>query len=138
MEAERLQIVINELLMSVPEFAKSISVSSDTIYNILRGKTKITPFVKANLFNTYPELSREWFEKGNGEIFRWKNNDSPLVIKDREVEYGKVCKLCIEKERYIAALEDRVEAQKKVIESQEECLKALRALGGSNKGISSG
>jgi DNA-binding XRE family transcriptional regulator len=119
-EIERLQLIIEQLLMTKAEFAKSIDVSKDTIYNILDGKTKITARVKGNMFKTYTNINREWFETGIGEMFTWKQNLSPgNELKEDEIKYSG---------NLIQQLKDKdfvITEQRKIISQQRDLIDTL-------------
>jgi len=117
--------------MTIPEFARSIEVSQDTIYKIIRGTIPLSKNVIKSIIKTYPNINKGWLESGTGEMYSWKQPEKePAVLKENKTEYG--CRLCAEKERYIKSLEERVEEQKKVIETHEKCIESLRLLGGGH------
>jgi hypothetical protein len=72
MEEEQLQILIDQLLMNANEFSKTIGVSVDTVYHILKKRNKMSASVKRKILETYPNLNKEWFETGKGEMYTWK------------------------------------------------------------------
>ncbi len=119
--------------MQVPEFAKSINVSRDTIYNILNGKTQISPSVKRNLFETYKNISREWFEQGIGEMFTWKESKEPKAklkaisnVDDKDFIIEKYQKLISQQGKIIDMLtEDSTKYQNKIIELEKEILRLM-------------
>lgn len=121
MEEKRLQIIIDELLMSVPEFAISIKISPDTVYNILHGKTKISPYVKGNLFKAYPNINRDWFEKGVGEMYLKDSDKDITALNEKKADYDSGCKSCREKDIII-------EEYKKIISQQRELIDQLKDL----------
>jgi predicted transcriptional regulator len=79
---------MNELLMSISEFARSINASDDTIRNIIKGKTKVTPHITKKILDTYKNINRTWFETGEGEMFAWKNDrNQPPVLNENSSDY---------------------------------------------------
>lgn len=115
-EIKRLQKIIDELTMLIPEFAKSIDISKDTIYNILSGKTKISLNVKNSIYRTYPNLNRTWFETGEGEMFTWKHKPSE-IINEKATEYNKTeCRLCNEKDAIIKEYKNIITQQRITID----------------------
>lgn len=117
MEEKQLQILIDQLLMNSNEFAKSIGVSVDTIYHILKGRNKMTAFVKRKIFETYPNLSREWFERGSGEMYTWKSvNSNNKDLNEEPVIYKNQCPICKDKDYIIEKLNKIIEQQQRLID----------------------
>jgi len=144
MEENRLKIVIDQLLMNPNEFAKSINVSSDTIYNILKGKTKLTTGVKKKIFDKYRNLNRDWFTNGKGDIFLSKEEANDNLYVSEEIEHYTV-KDDYNKDRYVKLLLSRIDEQKKTIETYEKCIESLtecidilKSQGGVKAGTASG
>jgi plasmid maintenance system antidote protein VapI len=74
--------------MSISEFARSINASDDTIRNIIKGKTKVTPHITKKILDTYKNINRTWFETGEGEMFAWKNDrNQPPVLNENSSDY---------------------------------------------------
>jgi DNA-binding XRE family transcriptional regulator len=113
---KRMQILIDELVMTPNEFASFIHVSPDTVYNILKNKTAVTPFVKKKIYEAMPQLSRVWFETGTGERFNWKPSDKDIEVKDPGSNYQATCKSCRDKDFIIDKLNKIIEQQQKLID----------------------
>jgi len=111
---ERLQIVITELLMSIPEFAREIGVSDDLIYKTLKGKAVITPYLKKKIYDTFPQLNKEWFEEGKGQMYKWK-------LEEKAEKYEISWQKCKQKDNEIAKLRAELnETQKDYIDLLKE------------------
>lgn len=114
---ERLQIIINELLMSISAFARSVDVSDDTIRKILNGKLKPSATVLKKILETYPNINRDWFETGKGEMFTWKNN-SGNTLNEKSTGYLKSdCEHCKSKDMIIAEYKAIIRQQRVLIDS---------------------
>lgn len=83
-DSERLQLIITHLLLSKNAFAKSIGVSSDTIYNILTDKTSITANLVKKITDTYQNVRPEWLLKGEGTMLMWQEPDKILPLPKLE------------------------------------------------------
>lgn len=83
-DSERLQLIITHLLLSKNAFAKSIGVSSDTVYNILAGKTFITANLVKKITDIYRNIRPEWLLKGEGSMLLWQSDDKPLPLPTLE------------------------------------------------------
>lgn len=83
-DSERLQLIITHLLLSKNAFAKSIGVSSDTVYNILAEKTFITANLVKKITDTYPNVRAEWLLKGEGTMLVWQEQGKPLPLPKLE------------------------------------------------------
>ena len=79
-DSERLQLIITHLLLSKNAFAKSIGVSSDTVYNILAGKTFITANLVKKITDTYHNIRPEWLLKGEGSMLLWQSDEKSLPL----------------------------------------------------------
>jgi DNA-binding XRE family transcriptional regulator len=128
MEEKNLQIIIDQLLMNANEFAKTIGVSVDTIYHILKGRNKLSPSVKRKILETYPNISKNWFESGEGEMFTWK--EPSAIVKDPGIKYEMSCGYCKEKDKEIAELKDRL------LESQQLYIELLKEVSAIRKASS--
>ena len=71
-EAGRLKSIIDDLFLTPYSFSKSIGVSSDMIYFVLKGKNKISPRLLKAITETYQNINKEWLISGIGEKFTWK------------------------------------------------------------------
>lgn len=117
-ESKRLQLIINELNMLVPEFAHSIGISRDSVYNYLDGTTKISARAKNKLFTTYPNLNKEWFEKGIGEMYTWKNKpeNTGTLQEDPTKYHPEKCESCADRDKIIEELRNIIVEQRIIIE----------------------
>jgi len=135
-DPERLQLIIDQLLISRNAFAKSIGVSTDTVYNILKGKTAITANLVKKITDVYTNVRAEWVLKGEGAMLKWQTSDKPLGLNNLEEpvkNYGSIkkcyddcqaeltraraklekyenegCPRCAEKEKFIQYLQDQL------------------------------
>lgn len=108
---DRVQVIIDKLLMSIPEFARQIGMSDDNVYNIVKNRLPVSPNFKNKLFRAFPQINQDWFETGNGEMFLWK-------AEEKEVIYKSKCKQCQEKDEIIKILKQDRENDRKLYEGR--------------------
>jgi hypothetical protein len=138
-EVDRLKEVIKHTRKSIPKFAQSIDVSTDTVYNILKRKTKITDQTRENLYKFRSYISIDWFENGTGTmIIPGKDPAKHTELMEEGANYSIMSELLKEKERYIKALEERISEQGRTIKIHETSIEALRVFVGSKKSAASG
>lgn len=138
-QSERLKKFINTIVETPKSFSDEIGLpSATTIYDVISGKRDITPGLLKKILSKYPDLSQEWLLNGTGEMYKVTDSSPRFSVADETTPYIKPCQLCMEKERTIKLLEERIEDLKKTITSQEQCIDQLRALGGGRSKAGSG
>ena len=121
---DRLKIVIEAFNMNPHEFAKLINVSKDSIYQVLKGR-EMTPFLRRKLFDACPELNEEWFNRGEGEMFKWKRE--PIIKETKSSESPEVLMLRIKEMEFI------IGHYLKIIQNQSEIIAQLSKINVDNK-----
>jgi len=112
---ERLKIIIDKLFMTINSFAPTIGFSSDTIYNIIKGKTKISRKLMKNIFTKYPEVNPDFLLLGQGEPLIQQK----FVLISAEKEKINNSEIYI---RHIKLLEEKIQ----LLQNEIELLKIER------------
>ncbi len=77
--SEIISLILSDLSIKAPTFAKNIGVKYQRILDIQNGKTKrISPTVSDLIIETYPQYNRNWLLTGEGEML---NGSSNLPVK---------------------------------------------------------
>ena len=108
--AKRLQELIDDLNATPSAFARSIGVSSDTVYNILNEKTKLSAATIKAILDTYRNVNRDWLRDGTGEKYLWQTDLHSSVEKPK-------CKGCQERDYIITELHYIITEQRIVIDN---------------------
>lgn len=67
--SEIISLILSDLSIKAPTFAKNIGVKYQRILDIQNGKTKrISPAVADLIIETYPQYNRNWLLTGEGEM----------------------------------------------------------------------
>lgn len=73
--SEIISLILNDLSIKAPTFAKNIGVKYQRILDIQNGKTKrISPTVSDLIIETYPQYNRNWLLTGEGEMLVTPNS----------------------------------------------------------------
>lgn len=126
-DGDRLELLISLLRTSVPLFARSLGYSSDSLYNIIKGKYRISPKLADKILEEYPEINPEWLKEGRGKMIIDESKVDPLLL---EALYPKIEE---PGEKYnkateIELLKKENELLKKTTEEQREEIQFLRDL----------
>lgn len=124
-QGQRLNLFISQTFLSYNAFAKKIELAGPaTLYMIRDDKRDISPELIGRIKKIYPYLNSEWLLKEEGEMFL---SEDKIVVLPQILKEEVVCNSCAQKERYIKMLEERIEEQKKTIETYRKCIEALRS-----------
>lgn len=67
---ERIKILIDELGISVTQFAKTIGITQSVIATMFKRGTDPSSKMLVSIINAYDKLSAEWLLSGNGHMFK--------------------------------------------------------------------
>ncbi|MBW1612437.1 MAG: hypothetical protein JRJ57_00350 [Deltaproteobacteria bacterium] len=124
-DGDRLKLLISLLRTSVPLFAKSLDYSSDSLYNIIKGRYRISPKLADKILEEYPEINPEWLKEGRGKMIIDESKVDPLLL---EALYPKTDEPSLDynKSTEIEILKKERELLVKTIEEQKEEIRFLR------------
>lgn len=116
---EKIEIILNDLRIKAPTFAKKINVPYSRIYDIQRGKTnEISGEVANAIAQSYPQYNISWLLSGEGDMVKSKD------ASNAEVK-GDMISMPREVFDQIARLTETVLSQQRVIESQNGTIGTL-------------
>lgn len=115
-----INLILNDLGIKAPTFAKNIGVNYQRILDIQRGKTKkISDALASVIIEKYPQYNRIWLLTGDGE--RFKNSTSITQHSgDNSTNIANSSNINVEK---IKDLERIIESQKDMIDMLKEIIK---------------
>lgn len=123
---QRFKRIIDTSEITVQDFAKSISQSSQSIYNYIGGKTTPKVDIAEAVLKQYPNLNAHWLLTGEGNMWKEGTGDhihqSNVGVRNRnEVNKGMNGDLgsCLEK----------VKLLEKMVKDKEELIELLKKKG---------
>lgn len=111
---DRLREILNDLNISIEEFAFSIGVSPDLVRKYLRGDLEISKGFLRKFYKKYPEYSSDWLKSGTGEKYNKLLNQ---VAFEPDSDYRtKDDAMMIEKDNIIKEYKEIIQQQRNIIE----------------------
>jgi len=110
-DTERIEFLINYLKMVPLSFSKSLGYDrADKIYNILKGRNKISADVARDITTIYDNVSYDWLLNGKGEMLK-KELSGKEILMEQEPEYKTlssqeiISRLVVQNDKLIAIIE---------------------------------
>ena len=119
-DGEKICCILDELAMTASKFADSVGVGKQTVYDIQRGKCRISRTVQKKIMDKYPNISREWLIAGEGGIYNAKNGTQ--TIGDNNIVNTTADAIAITK------LQSEIEILKKDVEMWKSKCDALQQI----------
>lgn len=149
--SEIISLILSDLGIKAPTFAKTIGVQYQRILDIQSGKTKrISPKLVDNIVEAYPKYNKVWLLTGEGEMIKNSGNfiqgdvnggvvqsggshqninislpsegEQKIIRPDGTVEVQK------SDSNYTRLLEQRVEDLERIIKSKDEMIDLLKQI----------
>ena len=90
-DAQKIQMVLNELGLSSYRLTQELKLSASAIYHVISGKNQLSMNLIDKLCTAYPEVNKKFLVKGIGEPLTEKlstigPNDEYLIVKKQDLD----------------------------------------------------
>lgn len=126
-DGEKIECILNELMISASKFAETINVKKQTIYDIQRGKCRISRAVQKKIMDAYPNINRAWLIAGEGGIYNVQNGTQ--IIGDNNIANPTAnVEVVVKLETEIALLKKDVELWKIKYDTSQQIIENQKML----------